>query len=118
MRQKVQDKMSSLYAKYIKERTDDYILEIEEGFATYRYLNEYQVYIVDLYVLPEYRKQGIASKLGDAICLKARRKGYTELVGTVCPSANNATESALVLIAYGMKIDSSSNNVIVFKKDI
>ncbi len=110
--------MPSLYARYLEERTNDQILEIPEGFATYRYLNDKQVYLIDLFILPEFRNKGVASLLANTICEKARVKGCTEFLGTVVPSCKNATDSIRVLIAYGMVVSSSSDNLIVFKKGI
>lgn len=110
--------MLSLYARYLDERTDDSIIETEYGFATYRYLKPRTVYIIDLYVLPEHRKKGIASQLADKICAEAKIRDCIELLGTVVPFTYGATESILTLIAYGMKVRSSCDNLIIFKKDI
>lgn len=109
--------MSSMYAKYLKERTYDEILETDQGFATYRYIQDKNaVYIVDIYVLPEHRKSSIASKLADEICREALDKGCDLLIGTVCPTAKGSTDSIKVLIAYGMEVKSSSQDFIVFEK--
>ncbi len=66
----------SLYAEYLKERTYDEIIETDEGFATYRVIEEGKaVYIVDIYVTPEARKAGLASKLADQIAEIANSRG-------------------------------------------
>lgn len=110
----------SLYAQYLTERTEDHILEDKFGFATYRFLNENQVYIIDLYVVPNFRNRNIAANYADQICKIAKETHpcMNTLIGTVNPSAKGATESVKVLLAYGMVVDSSSNNVIVFRKEI
>ena len=109
----------SLYADYIKERLGDHIIERPEGFAAYRYLNDGKsVYITDIYVVPTYRRSDLASRMADEIAAIARDQGATEMVGTVNPSANNATASLGVLLAYGMKLKSCSNDLIVFTKEI
>lgn len=110
--------MESLYARYLKERTDDLILETQEGFCTYRYLNENQVYIIDLYVIPEFRQKWHATSMANVVCHEARTKGCKELIGTVVPSCKNTNASILTLLAYGMEVKSSSDNLIVFKKDL
>jgi GNAT superfamily N-acetyltransferase len=107
-----------MYAQYVKERTDDHILETDQGFATYRFLNERQVYIVDLYIKPDFRKTGIASAFSDTIVDIARAKGCVELLGTVVPSAKNSADSMKVLLAHGMIPFSIEGNMILFKKDI
>ena len=108
----------SLYAEYLKERTDDRIIENDKGFITYRRLNDDQMYIMDIYINPECRKKGMASHLADRVCDYAKSMGCKEVIGTVNPSAKGATESLAALIAYGMKVLSSQENCIVFKKDI
>ena len=110
--------MSSLYAQYVLERTSDKIIEIPEGFATYRYVAPDCVYIIDLFVKPEFRKQGTAKILASRICAEAKKHGAKKLLGTVVPSMKNSTVSISVLIAYGMKLQSSSENLIVLEKEI
>lgn len=108
----------SLYAQYLTERTEDLILETEKGFATYRFTNEFTVYIVDIYVIPEFRKQGVARDLSDTIVGIARMKGCTQLIGSVIPSAKGSSESMKALLAYGLKLDSSAGDFILLRKDI
>ncbi len=109
----------SLYAEYVKERGIDEILETSQGFATYRYLNDgATVYIVDIYVMPEFRKTGVAAHLANCIALEAVGKGCTEMLGTVAPIAKGSTESLRVLLAYGMELQSISDGLIVFRKEI
>lgn len=110
--------MSSLYAMYVQEKTNDLILERKEGFATYRYLNEYQVYIVDIFVASGFRNQGIASSIANEIVQKAKDQGCTELIGTVIPSNKDSNESLKILMSYGLKLQSCSENMIILKKDI
>lgn len=108
----------SLYLEYLTERTSDSIIETALGFVTYRYLNETQVYIVDIYVRPEFRKAGVCSALADQVVKEAKVKGRAELIGTVQPSAKNSTASLKVLLGYGMILQSASQDCIIFKKDI
>ncbi len=108
----------SLYAEYLTTRTNDKILEIDVGFATYRYLNDKQVYIIDIYVREENRKAGVAAFIADKIAKEARDKGCIEMIGTVVPSMKNATASLKVLLAYGMELLSSSPDLIICKKDL
>ena len=111
--------MYSLYSKYIAERTNDKVLEIPEGFATYRYINDNKtVYIIDIYVLPEFRNKKIASELADQIVAEAKQLGCKELIGTVVPSAKGSNTSLKVLLGYGMTLNSAANDVVVFRKEI
>lgn len=108
----------SFYAHYIRERTNDLILETPEGFATYRYLNDATVYIIDIFVLSDFREKGVAAKMADEIVKEAKARGCTELVGTVVPSMKNSTISMKVLLGYGMKLRSAGPDLIVFGKEI
>jgi predicted GNAT family acetyltransferase len=108
----------SLYGNYIREKTNDSIIEDERAFATYRYINEKTVYIVDIFVLPMFRKTNIASTIADNIVEEARKKGCNKLLGSVVPSNKWSTVSLKILLAYGMTLESSSNDFILFKKDI
>jgi GNAT superfamily N-acetyltransferase len=108
----------SQYAEYLKEKTQDLIIETDKGFLTYRYVDEKTVYIIDLYVLPEWRNTNVASKLADSVCYEAKDKGCINLLGSVVPSNKNSTASVKVLLAYGMNLKSSSNDFIVFEKEL
>jgi GNAT superfamily N-acetyltransferase len=108
----------SMYSEYIKEHRGDEIIETEQGFASYRYLNKNQVYIVDLYVLPQFRNENVASSMADKIASIAKSKGCTKMLGTVVPSANNSADSMKILLAYGMKPSNIEGNMVVFSKDI
>jgi hypothetical protein len=109
----------SHYAAYIRERSDDEIVENESGFATYRFINDGKsCYIIDLYVCPRDREKGEASGLADTIVGIAKQRGCSELLGSVVPSAKGSTTSLKVLLGYGMTLKSASNDFIVFSKEI
>lgn len=108
----------SLYGDYIRERLGKAIIENDDGFATYYFVNEKTCYIEDIYVRPEARRTHAASKMADEITEIAKKNGCTDLVGSVAPQAFGATESMKVLIAYGFKIDVSTNDLIYLKKNI
>jgi len=109
----------SLMAKYFEEREGFFIMETEEAFASYK-ITEEQCYIKDIYVLPEHRKDGIASNLADKIVEKAKRHGCTMLVGSVSPEANGATNSMKVLLCYGLKLShiNKDEGLIIMAKEI
>lgn len=110
----------SLYAEYISERTDDKIIEIDDvGFITYRHiLDKKTTYIIDLYIRPEFRKGKMASNLADQITEEAKSLGHTKLLGSVIPSNKNSDTSIKILHAYGMKLQSCTENFIIFEKEL
>lgn len=107
----------SLYSQYIKEREDFEIVETNEGFATFKCVGP-ECYIRDIYVTSQGRKAGHASFMADKISSLAKERGCQFLVGTVCPQSKGATESLMVLLAYGFRLVKSDTNLIYFKKDL
>lgn len=109
--------MQSLYAEYLLEKTDHMIIEIPEGFITYKYINQ-SVYMMDLYIRPEFRKMGFSTKLMNAVVKEAKDKGCVELLGSIIPSNKNSTESLRVFLKNDVILVSASNDFIVLRKDI
>lgn len=110
----------SLYGKYVKERENREIVETDHGFATFQYCGyeNTECYIIDLYVLPDHRKKGVASQLADRIAEMAKEKGCQYLSGSVDPTANGATDSVKTLLAYGFDVAAVSEKLIWFKKEL
>jgi len=108
----------SLYSEYLLERTSIQIIETPQGFITFKFNSDNSCYIEDLYVKPEFRRSHVASELADQVCVIARSKGCTKLLGSVVPSAKNSTASMLILAAYGMKLSRSMNDFIVFEMEL
>lgn len=107
----------SLYAKYINERENKEIIETEQGFATYFYIDS-GVYIQDIYVSSDQRQSGVAASFADQIAKLAKSKGYSKMYGSVRIGTKGATDSLKVLLAYGFELDSAGTNGIVMVKDI
>lgn len=108
----------SLYANYLREKTSDQIIENETGFITYRKIDEKTMYILDVYVLPDFRQTGAAKAMADIVVEAAQKMGCTKLLGSIVPSNKNSTDSLKVLLAYGMSLESSALDFIVFSKGI
>lgn len=108
----------NLYAKYLKEHHGDDVVSTEHGFAVYRYLEPATVYIVDIYVLPDFRKSNEASRMADQIVEIAKQRGCTKLLGTVVPAAKNSNDSVNVLLRYGMTLSHIDGGLVVFQKEI
>lgn len=107
----------SNFAAYKLEREGKLVLERSEGFATYEFLPE-GVYIEDIYVAKPFRRSNVAAGMADEICAEAKKRGITQLIGSVDTRAAGATTSVKVLLAYGMEIKTVSGPVIYFVKKI
>lgn len=109
----------SHFADYLREKTTDQIIETKDGFATYRYLpDKTTVYLIDLYIVPARRQQGVAANLANLIVKEAKSNGCKVMLGSVVPTNKGSNDSLKVLLAYGMTLDHLENNLIVFRKDI
>jgi GNAT superfamily N-acetyltransferase len=110
--------VTSLYAAYLEEREGAHVYETERGMVTYSFSGP-ECYIKEIYVLPEYRKDGQASRMADHVVALAKEHGCTYVTGSVCPRAKSATESLRVLLGYGMRLHSiSPDGLIIFMKDV
>lgn len=108
----------SLYSEYIQEKTVKSIIETDIGFITYGFPDPQTVYIEDLYIIPNARKSNNASDLADKVAAAAKERGCSRMLGSVVPSTKNSTDSLKVLLAYGMRLVSSSNDFILFSKEL
>jgi GNAT superfamily N-acetyltransferase len=99
------------------EREGFSTIEVPEGFATYRTRGT-ETYLRDIYVLPEFRKSGIAARLTRLVEEAAKAEGATILTGTVDPGANGATDGLAAMLAYGFKLHSCATDRIVVFKDL
>ena len=111
--------MASLFAQYVKERENAEVLETDKGFAKY-HLKPDHVYIEDIFVLPEFRKDGLAKEMANEIAKIAKEHGLSRMVGSVCLNAKGATASANVLLAYGMRLAGieQESGMIYFVKEL
>lgn len=106
-----------MYAKYLKEREGSEIVEKVEGFMVLKFLED-SVYLQDIYVLPEFRKQGMGRKMLEELEILARDAGFSSIVGSCCPTANGSTESLKAILACGFKLRNCEKDIIFLVKDI
>jgi ribosomal protein S18 acetylase RimI-like enzyme len=105
-----------LYEAYIAEREGFSLVQVPQGFATYR-IEGGECYLRDIYVVPEARKSGIAASLTREVERIAKEDGACVLTGTVDPRANGATEGLKAMLAYGFKLHSTyPDRIVVFKE--
>lgn len=112
----------SLFASYYKEREGKETIfhsvdSMTVGFATYKWVDD-GCYIVDIFVVPDFRSKNIASKLADDISVIARERGCKFLWGSVDITADTSDQSMQVLLKYGMKMNHINGNMIYLKKDL
>lgn len=109
----------SLYGEYIKETQDKEIIEDDYGFATfYPAFDHRYMYIEDIYVKSNKRKEKKASDYADRIAKIAKERGISKLLGSVNMQIKNPTRSAKVLLSYGFRLLEVKEDSIYFEKDI
>lgn len=107
----------SLYPLYLKEREGIEVLEKEQGFATYK-VRSHDCYIIDIYVVPEARKSGLASQMANEIAEIAKANGIKILTGSVDTRDKEALRNEKVLLAYGMRKAQQEDHMIYFYKEL
>lgn len=93
----------SLWADYIGERLGEHLIEDDCGFIQY-YIEGEMCQISEIYVRPELRQKGLASRYADQVREVATAAGCKLLVCYVYPSAVGATEALRAILAYGFKL--------------
>ena len=109
--------MSSLYAKYKKERENKETLENDYGFCIYEE-TPLGIYIEDLYVLPEVRKSGIASNFANEVKEIAKSKGLTYLFTSADKKALGWETSVKAIESYGFKLIKQEGTVLWYRREI
>jgi predicted GNAT family acetyltransferase len=119
--------VSSLYAEYIKEREGSDIVEIKNddgwhvAYGTYKQIEvegEKAVYLVDVYVKPDSREQGLCAKIVSEVELKARAQDCPKLLTSLDSRANGATRSLKVILGCGFELKAAEGPMLWFDKKV
>ena len=89
-----------LYRQYLQEKYDYQLMYDKDSFVTYEFTNDY-VYIIDIFVTEDKRKNGLGRKLGEEVEQLAKELGYNKVVGSVCKETNDWQTSLEVLQKVG-----------------
>lgn len=108
----------SMYGQYITERTNRGILENDYGFATFEFLPNNILYIIDIFIKPEFRKSNKGAELAKTLESTAKDKGYKWTLGSVDDSAKGSEISHKVLKAYGFKPYKSTGSMTFYIKPL
>jgi len=106
-----------LYAAYLKERENTELICVDSGFITYRFELDY-CYIIDIYILPEMRKNGLGVELENRVIEQARERKVFKLLGSVDRTANNWETSIKILEKIGYKPYKQDKSVLFLIKEI
>lgn len=109
--------MTSLYAKYLAEKSNRHILEDSYGFITYEIVGDI-CYVWDLFIVPEERGKGMGFELASDVLKIAKNKGCVAMMGCVDLTMKQPSKSLTSLLRMGMEVSSCKENFIYLKKDI
>ena len=108
------------FANAFREEVEDtYTVISEEGFSTWRkHLDG--IYIVEIYVKPEFRKKRVASTLADKCIEQAKEMGIDikHAYGSVSMLSNTSHLSLMALTLYGMRLWELGEDIIYFRKEV
>ena len=107
----------SLWAEYSLERANIETIENDVSFLTYK-IELSECFIQDAYVQPGARNIGIGAEMIKKLETIARERGCKFVTCFVCPGALHADVSLKAVIGVGFKLFGSSENVIIFKKEL
>ena len=93
------------------------ILEDDQGFASFLIAGD-ECYIEDLYIRPQHRRNYKAFGFGDELKTIAKEKGCKYLVTTVNLNNVDPSTSLKGILAFGFKVISANNNVILAKMEL
>lgn len=107
----------SLYAQYVIERERAEIIEQDWGFAVYK-LHKDHVYLQDIYVIEQERKNGRGVELMNEVASRAKMAGLTQMIGSVAPSTPFADSMLKIMQGLGFKLLSASEDMVYLIKEI
>ena len=107
----------SLFSEYVKETKQMDIIEDEQGFVTFLVSGE-DCYIADLFIRPQFRRKHKAFSFGDELKQIAKDKGCKNLVTTVNTTNVDPSTPLKGILAFGFKVISANNNIILAKMEL
>ena len=107
-----------LYKQYLEEREGGFLIAEEHGFVTYKQIDALSVWIVDIFVEKDHRKEGIATRLSALVVEEARKLGCTRVYGTADINAKGVTTSLKSILADGFEFSHAEGNMLYFIKNI
>lgn len=109
--------MSSLYAKYIREREGKEIIETEWGFVTYKIIGK-EIYLADMYLTHEERNLGLASGLVKMLIDIGIKNECEVLTANVHLADKNANDTLSKALHLGFELAGANNGVILIAKKL
>lgn len=108
----------SMYKDYVENQVSNrFVHETDKGFITYN-VNGDECQLEEIYVLPEFRRKGIAIELRNYASSHGKSLGVKYLKGSVVIGTNMAEASCMAMLKYGYKFWFTNGIMIYFKKEL
>lgn len=107
-----------MYFNYIAERQDRMHLTSESGFALFDLSASGELYIADLYVVPEKRGSGALEKLINGLVQIGRQYRMEIITGRIYPGVKGADRTLAAAQKVGFRLHSAEAGCIIIKKII
>lgn len=113
--------INDMYSKYLKEIENKETITTKFGFATYQLFDQ-AVYLVDIYILPEYRRNRLVGILEEAVIEIGKAYGCSTILGSISLNLKKKHffRSKAMMHTYGYKFKSLDRNhkIIYMSKEI
>ena len=107
----------SKYARYIKEKANHELIEADYGFITFE-LTQNSIHIHDLWVDPDFRSEGIGSRLIGQMIDEYKTDDIKFLTACVQLNTNKVTETLKAQLHYGFLVVGGNENEIKLAKEL
>ena len=108
---------NTLYAQYISEREDALVLENENGFLTYKIMNQ-ECLVINMFIKPALRKKGEGRFLVSELSDIARAKGCLYITANIYLNDGGATKTLISALMAGFGISAADRGTITIYKNI
>ena len=105
------------YSLYIKERNGEKLYSDEFGFFSWKIVGRF-LEIGDLFVHPDYRREGEGMKFGRMIEQIARSNDCEAILCASCTDALNWQDSHNFILANEYKEIKKHNSMVYYRKDL
>ena len=105
------------WARYQKELWGYEVIETEHGFVTYADLGE-AVWVVDCWVDPDFRREGLAKSLVHQVETRARTAGKQRLLARIDVTQARPESSLQAQLAYGFVPFSADQGKIWLRREL
>jgi GNAT superfamily N-acetyltransferase len=100
-----------IYFEYIKEKLGREVVldSSQNGFIVYTLIDG-TLFIHDIYVRPEFRRQGVAKEMCDKVASLALDRGAKRIIAQCAVRSNGCNDSLMFCLHQGMQIVEANND--------